>query len=422
MLKSLPPTHSTTLVITFLLFLAVSIGVSEPGVLLQSPVRRPSSGSFPAWNDEVARSLKTDGRDFYVSSQGNDSGDGSHSRPWATISHAGLVALPGSTIHVAPGVYREAVVTAANGTPDARIAYVSDDKWKARIVPNSRAVFSWKNIGDYSDVIGFEIGGTLCGGIGLGGSFQRAISNNVRNSAEGCNNSDGGSGIGDFNYASRDNDIIGNYVHDVGISDPLCGQQGHSFIHGIYQANYGGHIHLNVVANNCGWGIHLWHAATHATITNNTVVNNRSGGIVVGSGDSPCSTTGCPGGDDFTIVRNNIVAYNGSRFMGGWGIREESQDPGQIGVHNEYSHNLSFQNVSTDFLFLQHHQCTNCILGQDPGFVSFSSGDYHLGKRSPALGAGTAQDVPPLDSWGNPRPPLIHVDIGAFLEFGTRRN
>ncbi|MGA8220504.1 MAG: right-handed parallel beta-helix repeat-containing protein [Candidatus Acidiferrales bacterium] len=407
---------------SFLLVLAASIAVPEPGRLLQSAVRQRSGASFPAWNDGAPRLVKTDGMDFYVSPQGNDAGDGSRHRPWATISHAGLAAVPGSTVHVSPGVYREAVVTTASGTPTARIVYISDEKWKAQIVPSSRAVFTWKNTGDYSDIIEFEIGGSLCGGIGLGGSFQRAISNNVHNSAEHCGTSDGGSGIGDFNYASRDNDIIGNYVHDVGISDPLCGQQGHSLIHGIYQANYGGHIHLNVAANNCAWGIHLWHAATHATITNNTVVKNRSGGIVIGSGDSPCSTTGCPGGDDFTIVRNNIVAYNGSQFMGGWGIREESQDPGQIGVHNQYSHNLSFENVSTDFLLLKNHQCANCILGQDPGFVSFSSGDYHLRKKSPAIGAGTVQDVPPLDSSGNSSPPNTSVDIGAFPEFGTHQN
>jgi hypothetical protein len=348
---------------------------------------------------------------FYVSAEGSDSNDGSRNHPWATISHAGLAAVPGSTIHVAPGVYREAVATAASGTREARIIYVSDQKWKAVIEPMSRAVFTWKNTGNYTDIIGFEIGGKLCGGIGLGGSFQRAISNNSHNSAEGCNNSDGGSGISDFNYASQGNDILGNYVHDVGIGDPSCGPPKHNFIQGIYQANAGGHVDHNIAANNCGWGIHLWHAATRAVITYNTVVSNRAGGILIGSGDAPCTTTGCPGGNDYTIVQNNIIAFNG-----GWGLHESGQDPGQTGVHNVYSYNLLYRNQEGDVLLSHNLACLDCLFGRDPEFVSAATGDYTLKSDSPALGSGKAlgksemADSVPGESKGAP---LSRPDLGA---------
>jgi hypothetical protein len=323
-------------------------------------------------------------RNYFVSPEGNDSNDGSRSSPWATISHAGQRATPGSTIHVKPGIYREVVVTTASGTADARIVYLSDEKWKAVIVPATRAVISWKNTGDYTDIVGFEVAGTLCNGIGLGGSNQRAISNNVHNSADGCNNGhDGGSGINDFNYGSHDNDIIENYVHDLAISDPTCGTPQHNMVQGIYQSNAGGHIDHNISANNCGWGIHLWHAATHAVITNNTITGNRSGGIVIGSGDSPCTTSGCPGGNDYTIVRNNIIAFNG-----GWGLHESGQDPGQVGIHNVYTNNLLFQNSYGDVHLAHNLQCAACISGKDPGFVSAQAGDYRLKDDSPAIGAG----------------------------------
>jgi hypothetical protein len=289
------------------------------------------------------------------------------------------------TIHVAAGAYTEAVDTSATGTPTSRIAYISDTLGGAIINPSGHYGFAWKNTGNYSDIIGFEIAGTRCGGIGLGGSFQSAVSNNVHNTATGCNTSDGGSGINDYDYTTQGNDILKNYVHDVGITEQACGQPKHNYIQGIYQANSGGHVSQNVSANNCGFGIHLWHAATHATIINNTVVGNGSSGIVIGSGDAPCSTTGCPGGNDYTVVHNNIVAYNGNPVSGGWGLGETAQDPGRNGPHNEYSGNLSFQNVTGDFYLPGTKPCRNCISGQDPKFVSMNSGDYRLKPDSPAI-------------------------------------
>ena len=342
--------------------------------------------------------------DRYVSPSGSDSNDGTQQHPWVTITHAGSVVSPGMIVHVATGVYVEAVATTVTGTSNARIMYISDQAWGAVIIAPGRDGFAWKNTGSYSDIIGFEIAGSRCGGIGLGGSFQRAVSNHVHNSAAGCGSSNGGSGINDFDYASRGNDILRNYVHDVGINEPSCGQPRHSYIHGIYQANAGGHIDHNISANNCGWGIHLWHAATHATITNNTVVANKAGGIVIGSGDAPCTTTGCPDGNDFTTVANNIVAYNGNPASGGWGLGQTAQDPGRTGIHNEYSHNLSFQNMSGDFYLPPSLACRNCITGRDPRFVSMSSGDYRLRADSPAIRTGKSEEATSPKS----------VDIGAL--------
>ncbi len=322
--------------------------------------------------------------DRYVSPGGSDANDGSKHHPWATISHAGSLATPGTVVHVATGTYTETVVTSSSGTPAARISYVSEKPGGAVISPSGRDGFAWTNKGSYSDIIGFEIAGSHCGGIGLGGSFQSAVSNNVHNTAAGCGSSDGGSGINDYDYTTQGNDILKNYVHDVGISQPDCGQPRHDYIQGIYQANAGGHIDQNISANNCGFGIHLWHAATHATITNNTVVGNGASGILIGSGDAPCSTTGCPGGNDYTVVLYNIVAFNGNPVSGGWGVKETSQDPGRTGPHNEYSNNLSFQNKSGDFLIPRATPCKDCITGRNPRFVSLNARDFRLQVGSPA--------------------------------------
>lgn len=345
----------------------------------------PLRDNLVAQDPLPAASVRTD---RYVSPSGSDYNDGTQQRPWATISHAGSLATPGTVVHVAAGTYTEAVITGVAGTSEARIVYISDEVWGAIIVAPGRDGFAWKNTGNYTDIVDFEVAGSRCGGIGLGGSFQRAVSNHVHNSAAGCGSSDGGSGINDFNYASQGNDILHNYVHDVGINEPSCGQFRHNYIQGIYQANAGGRIDHNVSANNCGWGIHLWHAATRASITNNTVVGNKAGGIVIGSGDAPCSTSGCPGGNDFTMVINNIVSFNGNPVSGGWGLGETSQAPGKTGIHNAYRNNLSFKNESGDFYLPASQNCSNCVTSKDPRFVSMASGDYRLRADSPAIGAG----------------------------------
>lgn len=354
--------------------------------------------------------------DFYVAMNGNDASDGSQAHPWATITHAGKIVGPGATVHVLSGTYNERVVTSASGTASARIKYVSERKWRAVISPAAHGSITWQNSGDYADIDEFEIAGSDCNGIGLAGSHQRAIGNNVHNAATGCSNSSGGSAINDYSYTSEDNDIVGNYVHDVGIGDPLCGQAGHRTVQGIYQSNRGGHIENNVAAHNCVFGIQLWHAATHATIVNNTVVYNRGGGIIVGTGDAPCNTGGCPGGDDYTVVRNNIVAFNGNPELKGWGIVESS---GDVGTHNQYSHNLGYQNVSGDFALAHHLLCDNCIQGKNPAFVNAEGDDFRLTATSPARGGGTRRDAPEMDFDNKTRLQVGAVDIGAYEPNGN---
>jgi len=349
----------------------------------------------------------------YVAPQGNDASDGSQGHPWATIGHASNAIGPGARVHVQPGVYKEVLLTTVSGTASARIAYVSDKKWGAVIDPDDRPIFEWKNTGNYTDIVGFDVRGSGCIGIGLGGSFQKAEGNKVHNSAAGCNENPGsGAGIDSYNYDAHDNDIVGNFVHDVGLGDPLCGQQQKSrFVHGIYQANPGGHIVSNLVVDNCSYGIHLWHAASHAVITNNTVLRNRSGGIIIGSGDKPCDS-GCEG-NDYTVVRNNIVAYNGNPKLPSYGILEEASAGGRIGSHNQYSHNLSYGNRGGDFA-IGNKPCESCIQGRDPGFVSLASADFHLKKDSPARTAGTDRDIPERNFDGRPLSRSSGIHIGAL--------
>src|SRR5882762_6672621 len=74
------------------------------------------------------------GQNYYVSPKGSDRNDGSLKHPWMTVERAASRLLPGDTVHVLPGVYQGRIVTAASGVADARITYISDQKWEAQII------------------------------------------------------------------------------------------------------------------------------------------------------------------------------------------------------------------------------------------------------------------------------------------------
>ncbi len=320
---------------------------------------------------------------LYVSTTGRDSNPGTASAPFLTILKASEVALSGATIHVLPGTYPGGFQTTANGTALARIHYVSDTKWGAKIVPpaNSSSAIAWDNRGNYVDIDGFEIDGTNTQsgtpwtiGIYVAGSYDVAENNSVHTIAQSvpCS-SHGAAGINTdhYDYGVHD-DVIGNIVHDIG--PPAC-----NFDQGIYLST-SGQVMNNLVYNIAWIGIASWHDATNLIIVNNTVVHNVFG-IDVGAGDYYHSSAP----NDYTYVANNIVYGNT------YGINEE----GNTGVHNVYTHNLVYLNGNFDYSLQNGLTPTNSIAA-DPLFVKNGS-DYHLTAGSPAIGAGTMTNAPATD-------------------------
>ena len=74
---------------------------------------------------------------YYVNAAaGSDSNDGSQARPWKTIQHADAalsVGAGGAVVHVAAGTYSGPITTNKSGNSSARIVYISDTKWGAKI-------------------------------------------------------------------------------------------------------------------------------------------------------------------------------------------------------------------------------------------------------------------------------------------------
>jgi parallel beta-helix repeat protein len=309
-------------------------------------------------------------------------------------------------VHVAAGTYSGNVTTKNSGTSTARIRYVSDTKWGAKIV-GSGSEAMWTNNGNYVDISGFDITGPGRLGILNYASYTLMASNHVHNlTVSGGCSGNGGAGIVNASYSSSDDDVIGNVVHDIGTPGACNGVQG------IYSSNLRGHIYNNIVYRASAWGIHLWHAANNVMIANNTVFANGSsgmgGGIEIGSGDSP-------GGIvlDNTKVINNIVYANP-----GSSIKEYCYSGVNcIGKNNTVANNLVYGNGQG--VSMKVGAATGTIAA-DPKFVSYSAtgtGNYRLQSTSPAVNKGVATSAPAYDMDNVARPKGIALDLGAYESF-----
>ncbi|MET0855358.1 MAG: right-handed parallel beta-helix repeat-containing protein [Telluria sp.] len=370
------------------------------------PGARPAPASAPAPPLDpapAAASTPPTAYNLYVATTGSDSNPGTQSAPFLTITRAARAAKPDTTVHVAPGVYRERVRTRVHGTAAARIRYVSETKWGAKII-GSGIHGMWTNTGNHVDIVGFDVSGSGRLGILNEGSFTLVASNHVHDLAisGGCTGS-GGSGIVNANYSGSDGDIIGNVVHDIGVPGACNGVQG------IYSSNLRGKIMNNIVYRASAWGIHLWHAANQVTVANNTVFANGAGsmggGIVVGTGDRP-------GGVilNHTKVINNIVYRNPAG-----GIKQYCYS-GQacIGPNNLVSNNLVYGNGRAISMRVGRDAGT---IAADPQFVDYQAdgrGNYRLQSTSPAINQGMTASAPITDIDHAARPRGAAPDIGAY--------
>ncbi|CAI6018377.1 OmpL47-type beta-barrel domain-containing protein [Cohnella sp. JJ-181] len=343
--------------------------------------------------------------DYYVSPTGSNSNPGTQAQPFLTILKASQVAAAGSTIHVAPGTYEGGFRTLASGTAEARIRYVSDTKWGARIVPpvDNPSEAIWDNQGSYVDIEGFEIDGngtTTLNGILTEGSYTAVRGNHVHDiaSAVPCT-SQGGAGINtDYYYYGVGTEISGNVVHNIGYA-------GCDYIQGIYVST-SGTVTNNLVYQIGGAAIHLWHDANTVTISNNTVFSSWFG-IIVGGGDYYHT----PGPADHVHVSNNIVYDNT------YGISEQ----GDTGLDNTYTNNLVYQNDTYD-IRLRNGLTDTGTVSADPQFVYYAAaggGDYRLKSASPAIDAGSPVYAPTVDLDGHARPIGAAVDLGAYEYTGA---
>jgi hypothetical protein len=375
------------------------------------PEHRTAHDGDDLWLRVATRSLQliglaamlascADTRQLYVAPHGADSNPGTKDEPFLTIGRADAAAAPGYTIHVAPGEYKVSapgpdsvgISTLRSGTSSARLKFVSDVKWGAKIIVSGTGI-AWRSKGNYVDIEGFDISGSGRHGI-LADGTNLTITNNFVHEltvSGGCTGN-GGAAI-DTNGGPGNVLIKGNVVRNIGYS--MIGKC--NTVQGIYIANPKNTVVNNIVSGVAMAGIQQWHGATDSTIMNNTVFHCKIG-ILIGGGDSGT----LPNGSENNYVANNIVYDNIT-----YGIIEA----GKVGANNRYVDNLVYSsgtNVRAD----GHVSGT---ISADPEFVNYradGTGDYRLQKSSPAIRKSAKPSV--LAGVASTFSPELRAELGAY--------
>ena len=318
-----------------------------------------------------------------------------------TLDKADSLAAPGTTVRVAAGSYSMTNLR-ASGTPTARIRWVSDTRWGAKLSATGSGPLHVVTVnGAYVDFQGFEVtgsGGSGTAGIDVEGSYSRAIGNHVHDLAIPCGGN-GGAGIDlSGNQLGHDQQAIGNLVTDIG-SGPRNGTC--RTIHGIYASVPGVVIENNITARAVGDGISSYHYATALMIANNTSTQNGGFGILLGGSVSPFNRG--------SYVVNNIATSN---YLGGI-VDCCSNSPPQGG---HYLNNLTYGNgVGGDGPRFEGTPAeVSGTVHLDPLFVDAAADNYHLRSGSPAIDSGTANRAPSNDFDGMLRPRGAGFDRGAY--------
>lgn len=338
---------------------------------------------------------------IYVSPTGSDSNPGTQSAPVKTITRADALASAGSTIHVASGTYyvsasglnNAGIITRKSGTASARIRFVSDVKWGAKIVVSGTGI-TWDSRGSYVDIDGFQITGSGRHGLLASGANLTFKNNYIHDLtvSGGCNGS-GGAAID--TYGPVGNVLIDrNIVRNIGYR--YIGSC--NTIQGIYIANANNVVTNNIVSGVAMAGIQQWHGATASTIVNNTTFHNKIG-ILLGQGDA-----GTTSGSANNYVANNIVYDNVA-----YGIIEM----GLMGGNNRYANNL----VARSGTSWKVKGSVSGSISSDPLFKNYlanGTGDYRVYSSSPAIDRGTSSKAPTIDFAGVARPRGAAIDVGAY--------
>jgi hypothetical protein len=345
--------------------------------------------------------VTTSGSHLYVATTGSDTNSGTQSAPFRTISKAGAVALPNTTVHVAPGTYNENVVTTKSGTASGYITYLSDTKWGAKVVaPGTGTTAAWQNNGDYVAINGFDITGGGAVGINHSGNNDIAKNNHVHHiPAVGCTGY-GGTGIGFDQYNLKSGGIAdANLVHDIGPLGTNCFR-----VQGVYTSIPNVTMTNNIIYRVVGYAVTNGHCSYNVKVLNNTMFGN--GGTVEGGGVVMTNNTNCSLPSNGNIVANNIIYDNVL------GVHEEGVTSG-VDV-TTYTNNLVYGNTTNYGVMGNPH--VNDRTG-NPLFVNYirtGGGNYHLQSTSPAVNTGTSNSAPAFDMDGVARPQGGAFDIGAY--------
>ena len=87
-------------------------------------------------------------RTWYVTEKGNDQNPGTYERPYRTINRGAAMAMPGDTVFVMEGCYRERVAPPRGGLDGKPVVYLAEPGKRVFIKGSEIWEPSWEKAGD----------------------------------------------------------------------------------------------------------------------------------------------------------------------------------------------------------------------------------------------------------------------------------
>jgi len=181
-------------------------------------------------------------------------------------------------------------------------------------------------------------------------------------------------------------------------------------------------IDSNLSFDNGGGGIvEGGYGASYMTVRNNTAFNNYLDAQNPSTGHGDISMAGFVSSHDNVIV-NNIGVHNADAEPASYALIDVGiGDAADENTNETWDNNLSFNGTPGQAsIYLSNTTATitaanGNLLGTDPKFANYLSGDFAPQSTSSAIGAGTtAYGVAAIDLAGNPRTTNGAVDMGAY--------
>lgn len=415
------------------------------------------------------------GKDYYVSTIGNDSSSGTISAPWKTIQKAANVMIAGDFCKVTSGQYNERIIIKISGSLNAPITFFADGNvimqgfsitasyitingFEITDTPNdnTKGFGIWISTGSYCNIINNYIHYATRGGITCEAATSTCtIKNNrlYRNAMHGID-------LSGTNHLVEGNEVWGtiqhhpkwtnppsyvdadgikffgtghtirkNYIHDINYGVPEnvdphidCFQ---TFSDSYHPAANNVIIEQNKCVNMTAQGPNeqghavMLKSASYITIRNN--IFQTFSGVETGGG-----------GNSYLRIFNNTFSGSLSSNLSFYPVGINLVDaPNCIIKNNVFydrpSHIIYLVGTSSqgldvgyDLIYRSDGQkpwgspYPNDLWNVDPKFVNAAQNDFRLSTGSPCIDAGTALSDVSNDFDGNPRTQGSKYDIGAY--------
>lgn len=389
-------------------FLFVCVGISQ---IFSEKGRATSANVIPVSPSEACT--------HYVSSTGSDANSGAVQAPWKHLQKAFETLTAGQVACLRAGTYEP---TGAYNTSSYRHTFSRTGEAGGPIVirnyPGETAVIRGEVVvrGNYLKLLGTPPSGGLIfqgplgpdasGTKGKGASqvWLDGCHNVVLDHIE-IRNNDHHAGL----YVSDVSDVrvLGCYVHDNGrfdVDTDAVGQHPVNVDQGIYWAASNGtnRIANCVLEHNRAFDLQLFAGSgriSGLTIIDNTIVKAMNSGVLIGKGA------------DGNVFTHNVVAMNSQQTNDGQIRLAQDARNNVIDTNIVWPATSALEGLETSPPTALGNVVRNLIF-EDPLFVNFPGGDYHLRPGSPAIGPSLRPEAESVDIEGKRRP--SRPSLGAY--------